>query len=81
MPWIYQVPINDATGDLKKEFDKAIHRAGRLWNIVHIMSLNPRVMKASMEHYRAIMFGPSPLSRSRRELLATVVSAVRDCFY
>ncbi len=81
MPWIRQIPVNEATGALKKEFDKASRRAGRVWHIVHIMSLNPRVMKASMEHYRAIMFGPSPLSRSRRELLATVVSAVRDCFY
>ncbi len=81
MPWIYQVPINDAAGDLKKEFDKTFQRAGRVWHIVHIMSLNPRVMKASMEHYLAIMSGPSPLSRAQRELLATVVSAELDCFY
>ncbi len=81
MPWIRQIPVNDATGDLKKEFDKTFHRAGRVWHIVHIMSLNPRVMKASMEHYLAIMSGPSPLSRAQRELLATVVSAELNCFY
>ena len=81
MPWIRQIPVNDATGALKKEFDQALQHAGRVWHIVHIMSLNPRVMKASMEHYRAIMFGPSPLSRAQRELLATVVSAELDCFY
>jgi len=34
-----------------------------------------------MDHYAAIMFGPSRLSRFRRELLATVVSAELDCFY
>ena len=81
MPWIRQIPVNEATGALKQEFDKASRRAGRVWHIVHIMSLNPRVMKASMEHYRAIMFGSSPLSRAQRELLATVVSAELDCFY
>jgi alkylhydroperoxidase family enzyme len=45
------------------------------------MSVNPRVLKASMEQYKAIMFGPSPLSRVQRELLATVVSAEVGCHY
>jgi alkylhydroperoxidase family enzyme len=81
MPWIRQVPVGDATGLLKEEFDAAISRAGRVWHIVHIMSLNPRVMKASMQQYGATMFGPSPLSRVQRELLATVVSAEVGCHY
>lgn len=81
MPWIHQIPVEKARGLLKAEFDKATRRAGRVWNIVHIMSLNPRVMKASMEQYIAIMFGPSPLSRLQRELLATVVSTELDCHY
>ena len=81
MPWIRQVGIEEATGLLKQEFDAALARAGRVWHIVHIMSLNPRVMKASMGHYAAIMFGPSPLSRAQREMLATVVSAEIGCHY
>lgn len=81
MPWIHQIPVEKARGLLKAEFDKATRRAGRVWNIVHIMSLNPKVMKASMEQYVAIMFGPSPLSRLRRELLATIVSAELNCHY
>jgi alkylhydroperoxidase family enzyme len=81
MPWIHQVPIAHATGLLKQEFDKAIQRAGRVWNIVHIMSLNPRTMKASMEQYGAIMHGRSPLSRTQRELLATVVAVENHCRY
>ena len=81
MPWIRQKPIEEATGLLKREFDKAIRRAGRVWNILHIMSLNPRTLKSSMEFYGAVMFGPSPLTRAQRELLATVVSAELDCHY
>ncbi len=81
MPWIRQIPINEATGLLKREFDKAIRRAGRIWNIVHIMSLNPRALKSSIEFYGAVMFGSSPLTRAQRELLATVVSAELDCHY
>ena len=81
MPWIRQIPIDEATGLLKREFDRAIRRAGRIWNIVHIMSLNPRALKSSIEFYGAVMFGSSPLTRVHRELLATVVSAELDCHY
>lgn len=81
MPWIRQIPLESATGQLKEEFDKAIRRAGRLWHIVHVMSLNPPVLKTSIELYLAIMYGPSPLTRVQRELLATVVSAELECHY
>jgi hypothetical protein len=72
MPWIRQIPVSKATGLLKKEFEGAIKRAGRVWNIVHIMSLNPRVLMASMGHYGAIMFGDP------KEADAFVHSIVRD---
>jgi alkylhydroperoxidase family enzyme len=45
------------------------------------MSLNPAVLKASMDLYKAIMFGESRLSRKERELLATVTSAEQFCGY
>ena len=81
MPWITQIPIDEATGLLKKLFDEAIARAGRVWHIVHIMSVNPRALQTSIGLYSAIMFGASPLSRAQRELLATVVSAELRCHY
>ena len=81
MPYIQQIPIDRATGLLKKELEKAIKRAGRIWNIVQIMSLNGRVMRASMQMYSATMFADSPLSRSQREMLAVVVSKANHCHY
>jgi alkylhydroperoxidase family enzyme len=81
MPWIKQIPIEEATGLLKKQFDEAIKRAGRVWNIVHIMSINPRALRDSIRFYQTIMMGDSPLTRIQREMLATVVSAELDCFY
>jgi len=81
MPWIEEIPVSKATGLLKREFDKAIKRAGRIWGIVHIMSLNPLAMKTSMDHYGSIMHGRSPLSRVQREMLATVVAVERNCRY
>lgn len=72
---------DDATGPLAAEYDAAVARAGRVYNIVRSMSLRPGVLKRSMEMYKAIMFGPSSLTRAERELLATVVSATNDCYY
>ncbi len=81
MPWIEQVPIGQATGLLKRLFDDALRRAGRVWHIVHVMSLNPEVLRDSIRFYMSVMMGPSPLTRSQRELLATVVAAELGCFY
>ena len=81
MPWIKIFTLEEATGFLKEQYDAAIKRAGRIWNIVSIMSQNPPVLKASMDMYGALMHGPSPLNRGQRELLATVVSAQNHCLY
>lgn len=81
MPYIKQITIDRATGLLKKELEKAVARAGRVWNIVQIMSLNGRVMKSSMEMYGATMFADSPLTRAQREMLAVVVSKANHCVY
>ncbi len=81
MPWIKIIPLNEAKDLLLQEYQAALKRAGRIWNIVSIMSQNPRAMKASMGFYSALMFGDSPLSRSQREMLAVVVSAANQCRY
>ena len=81
MPWIKVLTLEEATGFLKAQYDAALQRAGRIWNIVSIMSQNPKAMQASMEMYGTIMHGPSPLSRGQREMLATVVSAHNHCLY
>ena len=81
MPHLRLIDEDEATGELKGEYDAAFGRAGKVFNIVKSMSLNPRVLAASMGLYKAIMFGPSELSRAERELLAVVVSCANDCHY
>jgi alkylhydroperoxidase family enzyme len=81
LPWIKQIPVGEATGLLKREFQAALKRAGRVWHIVHIMSLNPAAMRDSVRFYSTIMMGDSPLSRVQREMLATVTSAELNCHY
>jgi alkylhydroperoxidase family enzyme len=81
MPYIQQLSDDEATGLAKRELEKAIKRAGRVWNIVRIMTPNGLVMKTSMEMYGALMHGESPLSRAQREMLAVVVSRANRCRY
>jgi uncharacterized peroxidase-related enzyme len=75
------VSVEEATGAVKREYDEAVARAGKVFNIVKSMSLRPGVLRQSMALYREIMFGPSGLSRAERELLAVVVSVANSCHY
>jgi len=81
MPHVRLIDVEDATGALKEEYQAAVARAGKVFNIVKAMSLRPSVLKRSMELYRAIMLGASDLTRQERELLAVVVSNTNDCHY
>jgi uncharacterized peroxidase-related enzyme len=80
-PYIKLVEEDEAEGLLREEYDAAVERAGKVFNILKAMSLRPNVLQASMQLYREIMFGESGLSRKERELLATVSSAEQSCHY
>lgn len=81
MPYIGTVAPEDATGELKRHYDAAARRAGRVFNVVRIQSLDPRVLGASINLYQALMLEERSLPRRFREMLATVVSRELDCFY
>ena len=81
MAYIDTIDIEDAEGIVKQEYDKGNRRAGRVFNILKIMSRSPLALKESMRMYKAIMYGDSELSRAQREMLATVVSQVNHCYY
>lgn len=81
MAWIKTIEPEEAAGEIKVEYDKAARRAGRVFNIISIQSLNPRTLRASMDLYLATMHSPSGISRAEREMMATVVSWANHCFY
>ena len=81
MAWIKQIPDHEAEGLLKEQYEAALKRAGRVFNIVRVMSLNAPLMRDSMAFYITLMKGPSPLRRAQREMIATVVSAEVGCHY
>lgn len=81
MAWIETVTDEDARGELAQQFAAARRRAGRVFQIVRLMSPNPAVLERSLALYQGIMFGPSSISRAVRELMAVVVSRVNACRY
>ena len=81
MAWIRTVAENKATGSTKQQYDAAVKRAGRVYNIVKISSLNPEIMRTFMQFYIQLMHGPSGLSRAQREMMAVTVSVLNKCRY
>lgn len=81
MAYIQVIEPEAAEGALKAEYASAMERAGKVFNILKIQSLNAAALHASMALYQATMHGPSGLSRGDREMLATVVSRLNNCFY
>ena len=81
MAWIHTIEPEDAEGPLKEEYDRAVIRAGGVSNVLKVSSLNPEALSCWVALYKAVMFGPSPLSRAERELVATVVSQENSCHY
>ena len=80
--WIHVIPENEADGELdtyyKQEWDK--ERQG-VDNILAVHSLNPPTLRAHADLYHTVMHAVSPLSRSEREMIAVVVSAINKCHY
>ena len=81
-PWIRWIQNEEATGLLKEEFDAALRRAGKVYNVVRIMSLNPQALSAAMRLYLTTLRRRSEgLPRPQREMIAVVVSQANHCHY
>jgi len=81
MSWIKIIDDKEATGLLKKIYQKIEAERGKIPNIMKIHSLNPLAMKAHLDLYLSLMFSQSGLMREECEMLATVVSAANSCEY
>jgi len=81
MAWIRIIGEEEATGFLAREYEAARRRAGTVFNIVKVQSLNPAALRAGVQLYLTVMYGESKLSRAERELVATVTSWANRCFY
>ena len=81
MAYIKQTEIDAAEGLLKKIYTDSIARAGKVWNIVKISGINPRITRAHLGFFTSVMKRDNALTPRMRETLAVVVSRTNDCFY
>lgn len=82
MAWIRTTPPEAAEGLLARLYDTAIKRAGKVFNVIRIQSLRPKVLRDSTRLYLEVMHSrDSGLTRAQREMIATAVSRANDCFY
>ena len=81
MAYVRQIPEDEATGPLQRVYEAGRQRGGTVANIIKVMSLDAPSLQASMGMYLNVMKKPNALSPARREMLATVVSHVNDCYY
>ena len=81
MAFIKLFKFEESSGLLKKEYEKGMRRAGRIWNVLTIQSQTPEILKDSMNLYGSTMFGNTNISRFDSELLAVVTSISNECEY
>ena len=82
MAWIRTVGADEAEGLLARLYREAVARAGKVFGVLRVQSLQPRVLETSTELYRRVMFGASePLTRAQREMIAVTVSRANGCEY
>ncbi len=81
MTWIETIPDDGAEGRLAGIYAAAKRHSGFVAEILRVSSLNAPALQAYLSLYRTVMFGESPLSRSQREMIATVVARATGCHY
>jgi alkylhydroperoxidase family enzyme len=80
--WIETIDENDAVGELVDAYATCGDpESGQVDHVMKIHSLNPRSMLDHERLYRTLMYGPSPLQRPQREMIAVVVSSLNNCRY
>lgn len=81
MAFIRIIDPERAEGLLARIYKAAVARAGKVFEVLRIQSVQPRVLQASLDLYRELMFGPGSLTRAQREMIAVAVSRTNHCVY
>lgn len=72
---------HEAEGELAELYERIAPGDTPLDHILAIHSLHPRSLGDHFELYKTLMYGPGPLSRREREMVAVAVSRANDCHY
>jgi len=79
MSWLH-LPSDTETPELER-ITRSYRKTGSVPSIVAAMKPNPKALRAVLKMNYAVTFGGSILGRRREELIASVVSALNQCFY
>ena len=82
MAYIATIPPAAADGRLAGIYDAAVRRAGKVFQILQVQSLNAQSLQASLQLYAATTTSAdNSLPRWVREAIAVAVSQANDCRY
>jgi hypothetical protein len=81
MPWIPVIPREDAEGDLLAAYEHLGIESGDMTPPYDVVTNNGPVILRQMRFSDAVRFGDFSLTRLRREMIATLVSALNQCVF
>mgnify|MGYP005999272565 CR=1 FL=1 len=82
MAWIKTVPFEDATGKLRKLYDRVTGPNGNVDNIMMIHSLRPHSMEGHMAIYKNVLHHTgNKVPKWFLEVLGVWVSSLNECAY
>ena len=81
MPWIPVIPAEEAESDLLAAYRHLGIEAGDMTPPYDVVTLNGPVILRQMQFSDAVRLGDFSLSRLRREMIATLVSALNHCVF
>ena len=82
MPWIKTVPYKDATGKLKKLYDRVKGPDNNVDNIMMMHSLRPHSMEGHMAIYKYVLHhSGNTIPKWFLEVLGVWVSSLNECIY
>lgn len=77
-PWIAIAPVEAATGDLKRAYDKILATRNRMPHIRSVMAGEPLVVEGFAYFYPENNYACRSIDRRLAEMIATVVSVAND---
>ncbi len=82
MSYIEEIEPEAAQGDLRDIYRELMEsRGGRLPNVLKVLGLNTKLIRAVTDLNSVISFGGSTLGRRGEEMIATAVSSANGCHY
>jgi alkylhydroperoxidase family enzyme len=81
MAWVKIIPAEHATGELKRAYELRGVDEGTIRPPYEGLTNNGAILGKLIEFSDEVMYGPSPLTRLQREMIATHVSAINQCVF